>query len=166
MPSWFDLYSLTGGERQDEAGIERAKQLVHSLISEEEKAGIPSEKILLAGFSQGGALALYSGLTYPKKLAGIMALSCWMPLHEKLTPNSGPNWTTPILQCHGDADPVVALQLGQRTRDFLKKHITGNNYTFKVYRGMSHSSSDEVSICTIYGLILIGILSLLGNARC
>lgn len=153
MPSWFDLYSLTSSDRQDEAGIEKAKQLIHSIISDEEKAGIPSDKILLAGFSQGGALALYSGLTYPKKLAGIMALSCWIPMHEKLTPNSGPNWTTPILQCHGDSDAVVALQLGEKTRDFLKKYITGNNYAFKVYRGMGHSSSDEVNIYKVYKFI-------------
>lgn len=106
MPSWFDLYSLDTNGRVDEPGIERAKALVEGLINAEEKAGIPSNRILLGGFSQGGALALYSGLTYPKPLAGIIALSCWIPLHDKLN-ISECNKKTPTIQCHGDADPIV-----------------------------------------------------------
>lgn len=108
MPSWFDLYSLESGGPVDEQGIEKAKKFVHELISSEEKAGISSDKIILGGFSQGGALALYSGLSYSKPLGGILALSCWIPLHEKLsfTP-SNPNLNTPVLQCHGDMDQIV-----------------------------------------------------------
>ena len=111
MPSWFDLYSLDSTGRVDEHGIERAKTLVHELINNEEKAGIPSNRILLGGFSQGGALALYSGLTYSKPLAGILALSCWLPLHEKLSWAGSPNVNTPVLQCHGDADHIVRIGL-------------------------------------------------------
>ncbi|XP_046917875.2 acyl-protein thioesterase 1 [Dermatophagoides farinae] len=140
MPSWFDLYSLDTNGRVDEPGIERAKALVEGLISAEEKAGIPSNRILLGGFSQGGALALYSGLTYPKPLAGIIALSCWIPLHDKLN-ISECNKKTPTIQCHGDADPIVALKWGQMTSEYLKKHLT--NYSFKIYSRLQHSSNDE-----------------------
>ncbi|KAH9392687.1 acyl-protein thioesterase [Tyrophagus putrescentiae] len=141
MPSWFDLYSLDSTGRVDEHGIERAKTLVHELINNEEKAGIPSNRILLGGFSQGGALALYSGLTYSKPLAGILALSCWLPLHEKLIWVSLPNVNTPVLQCHGDADHIVPLRWGQLTSELLKQNLS--KYQFKVYRGLAHSSSDD-----------------------
>ncbi|KPM08510.1 acyl-protein thioesterase 1-like protein [Sarcoptes scabiei] len=107
MPSWFDLYSLSSSGPVDEAGIEKAKTVIHKLIDDEEKAGIPSNRILLGGFSQGGALALYSGLTYPKPLAGIMALSCWIPLHEKIQVSSA-NASIPTFQLHGDSDQIVS----------------------------------------------------------
>lgn len=105
MTSWFDLYSLDKG-REDEPGINRAKTLIHEMISDEEKSGIPANKIFIGGFSQGGALALYSGLTYSKPLAGIIGLSCWIPLHESI---SITNNQTPIFQAHGDADHIVCL---------------------------------------------------------
>lgn len=111
MPSWFDLYSLDSTGKVDEQGIERAKTLVHELINNEEKAGIPSNRVLLGGFSQGGALALYSGLTYSKPLAGILALSCWIPLHEKIAFASSANRNTPVLQCHGDEDAIVSWRI-------------------------------------------------------
>lgn len=104
MTSWFDLYSLDKG-REDESGINQAKSLIHEMIRDEEKSGIPADKILIGGFSQGGALALYSGLTYSKPLAGIIGLSCWIPLHESI---SITNKQTPIFQGHGDADQIVS----------------------------------------------------------
>lgn len=113
-PSWFDLHSLPTSANEevteDEEGIEKAKRMVHDLIESEEKAGIPSNRILLGGFSQGGALALYAGLSYPKPLAGILALSCWLPLHKKFTPHDA-NLGTPILQCHGRQDPLVSSRV-------------------------------------------------------
>jgi len=141
MPSWFDLYTLQSNGPVDEAGIEKAKTVVHELIGAEVKAGIPSNKIIIGGFSQGGALALYSGLTYSEPLAGILALSCWIPLHERLSFTNNPNLNTPVLQCHGDSDAIVPLKWGQKTSELLKKHLT--KYEFKTYRGLSHSSSDE-----------------------
>lgn len=68
---------------EDEEGIRRAAEMVHSLIAEEVAAGIPTKRIVLGGFSQGGALAIYSALTFPEPLAGIIALSAWLPLHQK-----------------------------------------------------------------------------------
>jgi len=83
MPSWFDLFTLDESGPEDENGIKEAAKLVHSIIDREiETSNIPSSRIALGGFSQGGALALYSAFTYNKPLAGVMALSCWIPLHK------------------------------------------------------------------------------------
>lgn len=79
----FDLRSLEPSGPEDEEGIRRAAEMVHSLIAEEVAAGIPTKRIVLGGFSQGGALAIYSALTFPEPLAGIIALSAWLPLHQK-----------------------------------------------------------------------------------
>jgi len=141
MPSWFDLLSLDPAGKEDEAGIKKAHQLVELLIEEEVKAGIPSERIMLGGFSQGGALSLYTSLNCKVRLAGVAALSCWAPLHKQLGSSSLVNRETPYLQAHGDCDPVVPYKWGQLTsqilRDILPKH------EFKTYKGMMHSSSDE-----------------------
>jgi len=81
--SRFDLRTLDSSGPEDEEGIRTAAQVVHSLIAEEVAAGIPTTHIVLGGFSQGGALAMYSALTFPEPLAGIIALSAWLPLHQK-----------------------------------------------------------------------------------
>ena len=98
MPSWFDLLSLDPAGKEDEAGIKKAHQLVELLIEEEVKAGIPSERIMLGGFSQGGALSLYTSLNCKARLAGVAALSCWAPLHKQLGSSSLVNRETPYLQ--------------------------------------------------------------------
>jgi len=95
----------------------------------------------LGGFSQGGALALYAGLTYPRPLAGILAFSCWLPKHDHVVPNIAHNKHVPVLQCHGDSDPVVQTRWGQLTADVLSKVLT--KHQFKTYRGMGHSSCNE-----------------------
>lgn len=82
MPSWFDIKSLEVGGSEDEAGIKEAATQIHGMINNEIRAGIPADRIILGGFSQGGALALYSAMTYPEKLAGVIGLSCWLPLHS------------------------------------------------------------------------------------
>jgi lysophospholipase-2 len=140
MPSWFDLYSLDSSGPTDEEGIKKARNLVHQMISDEEKAGIPANRIVIGGFSQGGALALLSGLTYSKPIGGILAFSCWIPMYEQFA-NGVNNKDVPILQTHGDSDPIVPLRWGQLTSELLKKVMT--NYEFKVYKGMQHSSCEE-----------------------
>ncbi|KAJ0044222.1 hypothetical protein NL108_011207, partial [Boleophthalmus pectinirostris] len=82
MPSWFDIYGLNFNTSEDEVGIKRASENIKALIDQEVKNGIPSHRILLGGFSQGGALSLYTALTTHQKLAGVVALSCWLPLHD------------------------------------------------------------------------------------
>lgn len=79
----FDLRSLDSSGPEDEEGIRKAAETVHSLIAEEVASGIPTTRIVLGGFSQGGALAMYSALTFPEPLAGIIALSAWLPMYQK-----------------------------------------------------------------------------------
>lgn len=141
MPSWFDLFTLDESGPEDENGIKEAAKLVHSLIDREiETSNVPSSRIALGGFSQGGALALYSAFTYNKPLAGVMALSCWIPLHKTFPAAAISNKDMPIIQCHGDCDPIVPLKWGQLTASILKSFA--KNTELKTYRGLMHSSSD------------------------
>jgi len=141
MPSWFDLMSLDPAGPEDEAGIKAAAKMVDSLIAEEIKSGIPASRILIGGFSQGGALALYSSLHTDHNLAGTIALSCWAPLHKQMGAAKQTNKDIPYLQAHGDCDPVVPYRWGQMTAQLLKTVLP--NHTFKTYKGLMHSSSEE-----------------------
>jgi len=147
MPSWFDIYGLSEDSKEDEEGIKKSAENVHNLIDEEiSKTGISSDKILLGGFSQGGALAIYSALTYPKKLAGTVLYSCWLPLHKSISNKIvDVNKQLPTLQCHGNADFVVPCKWGQMTRDFLQNEVKNEHVTWKVYDGMAHSGCTEES---------------------
>jgi len=141
MPSWFDLKTLDESGPEDEDGIKSAATEVHSLIEDEIKAGIPAERILIGGFSQGGALALYTALTYPQRLAGVVALSCWLPLRKSFPAVKKCPDDIPIFQCHGDCDPLVPYKWGQMTASTLKTLL--KNTEFKTYRGLMHSSSQD-----------------------
>ncbi|KAL0270627.1 UNVERIFIED_CONTAM: hypothetical protein PYX00_007975 [Menopon gallinae] len=142
MPSWFDLKSLDANGPEDEEGIKNATSSIHKMIDEEVKEGISPNRIVLGGFSQGGALALYSALTYPAQLGGVMALSCWLPLHKTFPDALVPsNKDLPIIQCHGDCDPIVQYKWGQMTASYLKSFM--KNIEFKTYRGMMHNSSEQ-----------------------
>ncbi|KAG5887846.1 hypothetical protein JTB14_005612 [Gonioctena quinquepunctata] len=141
MPSWFDLKTLDASGPEDEQGIKSATKNIQTLIEGELSAGIPAERILLGGFSQGGALALYSALTYPKKLAGVVALSCWLPLNKSFPAAKQTDDSLPILQCHGDCDPVVPYKWGQLTASILKSMLS--EVEFKSYTGLMHTSSEE-----------------------
>jgi phospholipase/carboxylesterase len=110
MRAWFDVNSLRIGGIDDVTGIQESKQLINGLIDREIKLGIPSERIILAGFSQGGAIALYTGLCFAKPLAGIIVLSGFLPLSDQLVKEKkSANQNTPILMLHGDVDDVVAI---------------------------------------------------------
>lgn len=141
MPSWFDIMALDIKGPEDADGIRRAAETVQQLIEQEEKNGIASNRIILGGFSQGGALALYTALRFQKPLAGIIALSSWLPLNSEFPAAAVGNLETPILQCHGDMDPIVPIQWGQATAEILKTFVKST--TFKKYSGMSHCSCDE-----------------------
>lgn len=141
MPSWFDLRTLDASGPEDEEGIKHAATQIHSMIESEIQSGIPANRILLGGFSQGGALALYSALTLPQKLAGVVSLSCWLPLHKSFPASFKTSPDLPVLQCHGDCDPVVPYKWGQMTASYLKAFLKAPE--FRSYRGLAHSSSDE-----------------------
>ncbi|MCH9644547.1 MAG: dienelactone hydrolase family protein [Gammaproteobacteria bacterium] len=120
--AWFDILSLSSIDKEDGAGVELAQQTLLQLIADQEQAGIASERIVLAGFSQGGAVALYTGLRFDKPLAGILALSTYMPLIDTFKGENYPtNKNVPILQVHGEYDDLLPIQLAEHTEERLKK---------------------------------------------
>ena len=123
MPAWFDIISLERTEKQDEQGIKQTQQTIEALIQEQLDQGIPSNNIFLAGFSQGGAMALYTALRYDKPLAGIVALSTYLPLADALDNEANAaNKATPIFMAHGNFDNVVLPEWGTRTKQRLQKN--------------------------------------------
>lgn len=120
MRAWYDIAAADLVARQDEAGIRASTAEVETLIAREHARGVPSEHIVLAGFSQGGAIALAAGLRHAQTLAGIVALSTYVPLHPTLAAERHPaNATTAIFWGHGSADPVVPMPRGVESRDLL-----------------------------------------------
>jgi len=122
MPAWYDIAAADFSRGQDSEGIRASEQQLRALIAREVSLGIPASRILLAGFSQGGAIALHAGLRYPEQLAGILALSTYLPLAARLEAEaSTANRTIPIMMAHGTRDPVVPLQLAEQSRDHLQQ---------------------------------------------
>ncbi|MDH5179195.1 MAG: alpha/beta hydrolase [Gammaproteobacteria bacterium] len=141
MPAWYDIASMNFLDQQDELGIRVSESLVKQLIDREVTRGVPTDHIFLVGFSQGGAIALHTGLRYPQPLAGILALSTYLPLD--LTVNNErheANQTTPIMMAHGTHDPVVPLRLGEMSRDYLQE--LGYQVNWRQYY-MEHSVVPE-----------------------
>jgi phospholipase/carboxylesterase len=121
MRAWYDILGFDLISRQDEAGIRASIAAVEALIAREHERGVPSERIVLAGFSQGGAIALAAGLRHAQRLAGIVALSTYLPLADSLADErSAANAATPIFWGHGTMDPVVILQRGLDSRTALE----------------------------------------------
>ena len=121
MPAWYDIISLEPHSRTvDAAGILRSRDAVRALIARENQRGIPCENIFLAGFSQGGAVAYATALTHPGRLAGLIALSTYLPVTDLVRAEAGAaNRDLPIFAAHGSMDDVVAPALGRAARDFL-----------------------------------------------
>ncbi|KAI8959732.1 Phospholipase/carboxylesterase [Daldinia sp. FL1419] len=149
MPGWYDIYRLSGRvedlkTHQDERGIMQSREYFNELVQAEINAGIPPNRIVLGGFSQGAAMSLISGLTAKVKFAGIVALSGYLPLDAKiddLLKENDNNHQTPILMCHGDEDQVVPTSLGKMSYEALKNR--GFDVTMKIYPGMPHSACPE-----------------------
>lgn len=120
MPAWYDIRDGDLSVRHDAEGIRRSATQIEALIDREHQRGVPSERIVLAGFSQGGAMAYHVGLRYPERLAGIVALSTYLVLEETLAAErNAANADTPILAVHGTMDPMVTLARGEAARDWL-----------------------------------------------
>ncbi|KAG8831818.1 hypothetical protein FRC17_002523 [Serendipita sp. 399] len=158
MPSWFDIESLDldedaadGGE--DAKGMLDSSMAVNRLITAEiDEANIPANRIVVGGFSQGGALGLLTGLTSERKLAGLVSLSTWLPLSQKMkSMMTDSARMLPIFFGHGTSDPVVQYQFGRRSYEHLKSALgfpeaTGESIsglTWREYDGMGHSASEE-----------------------
>ena len=123
MPAWYDIYGMEPDSPQDEAGVQASCAQVAMLIEEQVQLGIPAERIVLAGFSQGGVIALHLGLRYPDRLAGIIGLSTYMMRAGTLAAEaSAANREIPILQAHGTLDPMVIYPRGTETREALEAH--------------------------------------------
>ena len=115
VTSWFDFISWDEADAQDVNGIKQAALMVNQLIEAEIASGIKANRIILGGFSQGGALTLHTAMHSQHKLAGVIAMSTWVPLHYELANTwTGQNAQTPFLQCHGTSDTVVTHAWGVR----------------------------------------------------
>jgi len=139
MAAWFDRYNMDWDGKEDNYGIEQARNYVFNLIDQEVQAGISSDRILIGGFSMGGALALYSGLTCSRKLSGIIALSCFMMQKDHFPQACAANRNTPLFYGSGDKDKTVSWNLVQKSVDFVQKFH--ENTRFCVYRGLEHAIS-------------------------
>ena len=141
MPAWYDIRLPQIDKAQDAEGIKKSQQSILALIEREIERGIKSENIILAGFSQGGAIALHTALRYEKPIAGIMALSAYLPLADTVEKEiNEQNKNTPILIAHGTLDPVVPYQLAIDTQTTLNQ--LGFSTELKKYE-MEHSVCAE-----------------------
>lgn len=144
MRAWYDVSfgDLEGTtKRADEKGVRQSQAQIGDLIAREIDRKIPCKNIVLAGFSQGGAIALHSGLRYPQTLAGIMALSCYLPCVDSVAAEATPaNARTPLMIAHGTQDPVVPYVMGKNSRDILIK--SGYAVDWREYP-MQHSVCQE-----------------------
>jgi phospholipase/carboxylesterase len=119
MRAWYDI-SDAAIRREDEAGVRASQRSVEALLAREKARGIAANRIVLAGFSQGGAIALHTGLRHAERLAGVMALSTYVPLADKLAAEANPaNRTVPIFMAHGTHDPMIAVTRAKESRDLL-----------------------------------------------
>ena len=123
MPAWYDILhlDLDAPDRNDAEGLARSVAAVRHLLDREVEGGIPAERIVVAGFSQGGAVAFELALTHPDRLAGLVAMSTYVVDRERIIAGrTEANAALPILQCHGAFDPMVPVTSGQRARAFLE----------------------------------------------
>jgi|SRR5690554_2000899 len=137
MPAWYDILEMTIERSVDEAQLRQSAEWAKALIEREIERGVSADKIVLAGFSQGGAVAYEAGLTFDKKLAGIMALSTYLASKDSVSPNAV-QASTPLLVQHGSQDPVVPVMLGEQAKAWLEQR----NYavTYQTYP-MAHQVS-------------------------
>jgi phospholipase/carboxylesterase len=120
MRAWYDILELSPAGSDDEAGLAASRERVERYIERELAAGVAARRIVLGGFSQGGAMALHAGLRHAAPLAGIVSLSAYLPLRARLVTELSPaNRATPILMCHGRQDVVVLPAFGEQSRDAL-----------------------------------------------
>ncbi len=118
MRAWYDIRALAGVRREDEAGVRQSARQIEALVARERQRGIVPGRLVLAGFSQGGAMALHVGLRHPDRLAGILALSCYLPLASVLATEAAPaNRDVPIFWAHGVHDPMIPLAMAEQSRE-------------------------------------------------
>lgn len=130
MRAWYDILELNLSRRADEQGVRDSSDILEALIEREIGQGLAPHRIVVAGFSQGGAIALHTGLRHAQRLAGIMALSTYLPFAESLESQAhAANRTVPIFMAHGSQDPVIALALSEQSR----AHLAGLGYVVECH---------------------------------
>ena len=121
MRAWYDIVGADLARREDEKGLRASQAMVEQLIAQEKARGVPAERIVLAGFSQGCAMTLQTGLRHPEKLAGLMCLSGYVPLHTTIAAERhAANQSTPIFLVHGRGDQVIPIVRAEQSRDLLR----------------------------------------------
>lgn len=141
MRAWYDIVSAELDKRADEGGVRRSQALIGEIIAAQRTSGIASERIVLAGFSQGGVIALQTGLRHPEKLAGILALSTYLACADTLgSEAAGVNREIPLFMVHGSLDPVIPVALAKLSKARLETH--GYRVEWHEY-GMPHSVCAE-----------------------
>lgn len=129
MRAWYDIYELNMLRKEDEHGVKRSQAEIEEYIAHEVAAGIPADRIILAGFSQGGAMSLYTAIHHKEQLCAAIVLSAYLPLAPQTSAASFGNRELPIFMAHGMFDPVVPYILGQEAYELLKEH----NYPVEWY---------------------------------
>ena len=121
MPAWYDIFGLDAAERrEDEAGLRASQALVEALIAREKSRGVPAARVVLAGFSQGCAMTLMTGLRHAERLAGLVCLSGYLPIAAKTeAERHGANHDVPVFMAHGTADAVIPIARARQSRDVL-----------------------------------------------
>ena len=141
MRAWYDIVEHGGGWREDAANVRESRELIEALLEREKARGVPAGQIVLAGFSQGGAMALYAGLRHAERLAGILALSSALPLADALAAEASPaNRDVSLFMAHGTHDPTIPIARAIRSRDILTD--LGYGVTWREYP-MPHSVCPE-----------------------
>jgi phospholipase/carboxylesterase len=121
MRAWYDILAIDRSAPEDEAGIRQSADAIGALVRREHERGIALERIVLAGFSQGGAMALFTGLRWPQRLGGIVGLSSYLPLAAALAAEAHPaNASVPVFMAHGTFDPIVPSALGEGSHGLLR----------------------------------------------
>ena len=141
MRAWYDIIGADISRREDEKGLRASQAMVEQLIAQEKARGVPAERIVLAGFSQGCAMTLQTGLRHHERLAGLMCLSGYVPLHTTIAAERhAANQDTPIFLAHGRGDQVIPIIRAEQTRDLLKS--LGYDVEWHEYM-MPHSDCQE-----------------------
>jgi phospholipase/carboxylesterase len=144
MPAWYDLGSSEIGRDTDERGLRESADEVEALIARERERNVEPNRILLAGFSQGGVVALHAGLRHKETLAGIMALSCYLPEVSGVQEEQAPaNAAIPIFEAHGTDDPMIPIEMGEAARDRLQE--LGHPVIWRPYEMQHEVCPEEIA---------------------
>lgn len=146
MRAWYDVFGFAPGSREDESGVRESQVYIESLISKEVARGIPAKRIVLAGFSQGGAVVLHTALRHNQALAGVMALSTYLPLKLSLAKEkTKANQAIPIFMAHGTFDNVIPLSTCRVSFEVLQtQHYTINWHEYPMAHSVNQAEIDDI----------------------